>query len=390
MRVTIERIRDEISDRIEVVTAWTYGMTGGRSGKNRRLAGSTVFVLMIHALFFWGLMVTHPRNMNLPTFDDPPLEVELYDVPPPEPEPVPVPKPVVDEDVRPVETPREQPVEQPPERPIETPQPVEQPQPQTVPAPPQPTIAENPRPSTTVKPVEIPDFTTPRSPTVRQQTQRDVTADNRSAPTVTPTPTASLGVKKKNKDEDLQAKATATASQSDTSRDVTALNLHEPPRIAPDAPASPIAPSGLANSGSKPAGGGSNTTLPPGALQGANGSLKGGRSGVAQAIQNHNSCVSIQQKGKPIPQGCNMADMNAMGNLGPKPDADFQAAAARRDANLRYKTDARSTEYWQRVNAAPQPGSAGRDDGLPQKGAYSGAKDQRVMNGSNTDPKSGN
>ncbi|MBW8880091.1 MAG: hypothetical protein JF615_01335, partial [Asticcacaulis sp.] len=223
------------------------------------------------------------------------------------------------------------------------------------------------------------------------KTSRDVVADNRQAPSVSAPPSPNLGVKKKQKDEQLQARANDSLSSSNTAaRNVTDLNLHEPPKIIAGAPPSPVAPSGLANDGGSRPAGGANGGLPPGALQGVNGSLKGGRSGVSQAIQNHNSCVSIQMKGKKtIPQSCNMTALADQPGLGLKPDAGLQAAAAAVDADLKYKGDAGSTELWDRVNASPQPGSAGRDDGLPKKGAYRSAKDQRVMTGSGGDPKNG-
>ncbi|MBW8882959.1 MAG: hypothetical protein JF615_16500, partial [Asticcacaulis sp.] len=118
MRVTIERIRDEIGDRLEVVTAWAYGATGGRSGQRQRMAGAAIFALCLHALLFWSLVANHPRDMQLPTWEEPPMPVELLDVPPPEPEVQPEPKPVVTV-----------------EHPIDQPQPEAQPEAEPVPEP---------------------------------------------------------------------------------------------------------------------------------------------------------------------------------------------------------------------------------------------------------------
>ena len=405
MHITIEQIRDQISDRFEVAAAWTYGVSGGTNGRNRRFSGSTAVVLLLHALLFWGLLTTHQHQLDLSVDDDIPISVEMWQPAPPPPEdPV---KPKLRQDIQPVEQPPqpqeqtpvkqkvERPVE-PPVRPMEAPKPVAQPQftsqSAAVPAL-QPNVVDAPRPTLTVRPVEMPDFIPSHVPTTQQQTQRDLANDSRPAPTVAAAPSPNLGVKKKDKDEALQAKANDTAAQLDKAVDLSALNLHAPPALAPEAPPSAITPSGLAAGGAKPAGGsvgGVSGTLPPGALQGANGALKGGRSGVSQAIQNHNSCVSIQIKGQKPPEDCKMSDLASMGSLGPKPDGDFQAAAARRDADLKYKTSAGNTEYWQRVNQSPQPGSAGRDDGLPKKGAYSSSKDQRVLTGSGTDSAGGN
>ncbi|ESQ76388.1 hypothetical protein [Asticcacaulis sp. AC402] len=374
MRVTIEQIRDEISDRLEVVSVWITSRTDRRS----RWIGSTVIVFGVHLLFFWVLMASNTQTMQLPPFQEEIYPVELFDIPPPLPEPIPEVEPVepVPEVVEQVTPPEIEPE-------VET---VPQPQPQTQPVPqPQPNVVEAPRKSLTVKPVDISDLTQKQSPTARTETQRDVQLVTSAAPKISAVPAPNLGVKKRNQDDQVSARTEETAKTDSSTHNVANLNLHVPDKVMANAPAS-----GLAPAARKPAGGGgggsNNAGLPPGTLQG----LSGGRSGVSQAILNHNSCVEIQRSGKPIPENCNMKDMASMGKMGPKPDRDFQTAASKRDANLRYKTSPGSTEYWQRVNKSPTPGSGGRDDNLPKKGTYASDKDARVMEGANIDPINGN
>ncbi|WP_040309518.1 hypothetical protein [Asticcacaulis biprosthecium] len=374
MRVTIEQIRDEISDRLEVVGVWITSRTNPRS----RWIGSTFIVLGLHAVFFWVLVVSKTENMRLKPFEEEVYPVELWEVPPPpedipEPVPEPIPEETVQEEVETVTPPQVEP----------------EPQPQAQPVPqPQPSPVESPRRSLTVKPMDMPDLARKQQPTAQNQTQRDVSLNTSPAPTASPVPARNLGVKKRNEDDQVSARTQETARSDSTTRDVSNLNLHQPDRVAPNAQASGLTPAARKPAGSAGGGGGGmpGAGLPPGSLQG----LSGGRSGVSQAIQNHNSCVAIQQAGKPIPESCDMSDLAVQGRMGPKPDRDFQNAANQRDANLRYKTTPGSTDYWKRVNSAPTPGSGGRDDDLPKKGAYSSEKDARVMNGDNIDPKNGN
>ncbi|ESQ91731.1 hypothetical protein ABAC460_05165 [Asticcacaulis sp. AC460] len=406
MRVTIEQIRDEISDRLEMVGVWITSRTKRRA----RWIGSTVIVVGLHAALFWVLVVSKTENMHLKEYREVIYPLEVYEMEKPEeiPEVEPVPKPepqdVAERDVEVT----------PPEVPPE-------PQPQ-----PQPSPVESPRRSLTVKPFDMPDLSPKTQPSARNETRSEVSTDDSQTPEVPLVRTP--GVKKRNDDERITARPVENAraganrdvsndnqavasvrtpgakkrkddeqiaarpgesARASSNRDVSNMNLHVPDQVTADAPTSGLTaarkPAGSAGGGGG-GGGMSGAGLPPGALQG----LSGGRSGVSQAIQNHNSCVELQQTGKPIPESCNMPALASQGRMGPKPDRDFQNTANQRDANLRYKTTPGSTDYWKRVNASPSPGSGGRDDDLPKKGVYSSDKDARVMNGDNIDPKNGN
>ena len=76
-----------------------------------------------------------------------------------------------------------------------------------------------------------------------------------------------------------------------------------------------------------------------------------------------------------------MSDLASQKAIGPKPDAGFQAAVAKKN----YKSKPENSDYWDRVVQVPSA-KGPRDDG-PKRGAYSDPKAQRMMNGLNTDPK---
>ncbi len=352
--------------------------------RRSRLAASTALVLMMHVLVFWGMTLVQPRPLDL-TYDDRNnvIDTELYRL---EPEPEPIPE------VEPVPQPTRHVAEQPQQK--QQPQPVppqtqaqqQQQQQATQPVPaPQPVPV--PDPSLAVAPRPVDSFQKAIAPTAQKQADARLKTD--AAPLATVEPDPSLTKKKKQEEEKLDANPqlanTSTASD---------LKLHESPSQAITA----TAPSGLSPDNSHlasnpPAGGSAGAGAAGGRAGGggapgaaALGALKGGRSGVTQALQNHDSCVAIQTAGKPLPAGCNMKSLAEMKGLGLKPDAGLQAAAAARDANLNYKTQAGNADYWKRVNAGPQsryePG-----DGTPKPGQYANPKDDKVMNGINGDPK---
>ncbi len=300
--------------------------------RRARLAGATVIVLAMHVLMFWGFALIRPKVLDWEMHPPPDaIDVELYDMPKPEPRPEPV---VIQPQIAP----------KPQTLPDPVPVPVVQPQ-----VMPKPQVAPKPQP--VIAPVPVPD--------------------------VAPSPV--IRAKPKKNDEPLQAKAAAPEAVT-----VNDLNLHETTAPVP----SLVAPSGLAPAASQQAAAGA---PPVGGANGAigkvnYGALKGGRGQVTQALQNHDSCATIQIKGQPIPPDCHMKGLADMSPLGPPPNAALQKTVAQKDAYLKYKTQPGNTDYWQRVNAGPDNNKHMPDPDL-HKGAYSDEKDRRVMNGLDTDPK---
>jgi len=345
-------------------------------GERGRLTGATATVLLMHLLVLWMLIANAPHPMDLPEPDV--IDAELYRVEPlPQPD-QPQPKP------QPVErfTPRRTQPE-----PVPVPQAAQQPPqqaeqqtataPQPVPAPDK-SIAVAPRDTESFQPVT--------KPTVRPRTDTAIQSNDRAIPKVAaeePETNPDAVKKKKREDEALDANPKLAAS-----RDATDLRVHETP--LPSVDASAPAPSGLSpdtsHLASSPAAGGqpgSGSRAAAGAA--ALGRLKGGRNGVTQALQNHESCVQIQQTGKTPPRDCDMPALGQVAGLGLKPDARLQAAAAARDAEVRYKTQPGNADYWKRVNAGPQ--SRYDPDDTVKPGQYSNDKDDRTRNGTNNDPK---
>jgi hypothetical protein len=347
-------------------------------GERGRLTGATTAALLMHLVILWMLINAVPRPMDLP--EPQAIDAELYRV-----EPVPPP-----------DEPKVQPVERVVPRPTQTP-PAPQPQPQVQTQ--QPQTATAPVPVPTPQPAPVPDkaVTTRDTETfqplsrqsVRRQADLDVQSNDRALPSVAaaePDRQVDVAKKKKREDEALDANPKVASR-----RDVTDLNVHE--AALPAADAAPPAPSGLSPDASHlasqpPSGSASGAAGARGAAGAAAlGQLKGGRNGVTQALQNHESCVQIQQKGKTPPSDCNMVALGQASPLGLKPDPRLQAAAAARDAELRYKTQPGNADYWKRVNAAPQSRYEPPEGGKP--GQYSNPKDDRVYNGTPNDPKAG-
>ena len=351
-------------------------------GERGRLTGATATALLLHLLIIWTLIATVPHPMDLPEPEA--IDAELYRV-----EPVPQP-----------EQPKVQPVERVVPRRTET-EPVPQPQPQVQAQQPQTATAPIPVPSP--QPAPVPDkslqtvsrdsetFQPLTRQNVRTRTDRDMQSSDRALPSVAaeePQTNSDAAKQKKREEEALDANPKVADR-----RDVTDLNVHQ--AALPSVDTSAPAPSGLSPDQSRLASSPPNTGQaggPSGAAgsrgaagAAALGQLKGGRNGVTQALQNHESCIQIQQKGKTPPKDCNMVALREMPALGLKPDARLQAAAAARDAELRYKTQPGNAEYWKRVNAGPQSRYEPSEGGKP--GQYSNPKDDRVYNGTPNDPK---
>ncbi len=194
-------------------------------------------------------------------------------------------------------------------------------------------------------------------------------------PVPAPAPVPNIKVKKRTA-EALQKKA------EDSVSNVNDLNLHEVQAVdvpgLQAVPSSGLAPKPSAQAPAAP-GGRLGAMQAQGLPGGANGVGLNGRGQLTQAMQNHDYCVAQQTAGKPIPANCNMASLTGMKPTGLKPDADFQKAVAKKDANARYTQAAGNSDYWKRVNHVPA--TSDRDDDLPKPGSYTGAKDQRVMAG---------
>ncbi|WP_443747289.1 hypothetical protein [Asticcacaulis solisilvae] len=351
-------------------------------GERGRLTGATTAALLMHLLVLWVLIANAPHPMDLPAPDA--INAELYRVEPlPEPQPD-QPQPQPSERVTPRQTPPE-PVPQPAQQAqVQTPQPQTAASPQPVPAP-QP--APVPDKSLQTAPRDTEAFQAVKPTTLSNRTDRALQNNDRSMPTVAADePQRNPDATKKKKREEEVLDANPKLAQQ---HDVSDLKVHETP--LPSVDAAPPAPSGLSPDASRqasapPAGGQSGAAGARGSAGAAAlGQLKGGRNGVTQALQNHESCVDIQKKGKTPPKDCDMLALGQMNGLGLKPDAHLQAAAAARDADLRYKTQPGNTDYWKRVNDGPQ--SRYQPDDTVKPGQYSNDKDDRTRNGTNNDPK---
>ncbi len=316
-------------------------------GERERIAASITLAVLVHVFMLWSLMANSFKPMDIDIADQT-VDTEIYrpeplpDIPPP-----PLPKPVHTLRQEPQAS-WQPPVQQATEQ-TSTPQ--STPQPQQAQAEPEPA----PSPQLKVAPRQVDNIQAVNTPVAKAVPQPQPTLQNNvaSVPTVEDTPSpAPMKAKKKEEEEALDAKRqlAKAPSQSD-------LNLHE--TTVPNVELAPVAPSGLtpspasklASGGGAPAGGAA-----AGAAGGGGGSgivgLKG-RGTATQALQNHENCITRQTEGKPIPVPCNMKNLASMTPIGPKADADFQAAAAKRDANLKYKTSPGSTEYWKKVGHAP-------------------------------------
>jgi hypothetical protein len=307
--------------------------------------------------------------MDISMTYDSPVDTTLY-----RPEPIPEPVPPLHQ-LRQEPIPAAPPVPRPEVEPAPSPQP--QPSPQSTPQQAQIQPVPQPTPQR-VAPRQVDNVQAINTPTAKAIQQPQPTLQDAAAnvPSVSdePSPTPQK-VKKKEEEQALDAKRQMTAAAVPAPSD---LNLHETP--VPSVSVSPVAPSGLTpNPASRLAAGGGTPSAGGAAAPGgqAGTGLKG-RGSATQALQNHEDCVSRQTEGKPIPPSCKMKDYASMQSVGPRPDADFQAAAAQRDARRKYKTDPGNADYWNRVGHNPSTFKPSEND-HPTPGAYDSAKDQRVM-----------
>ncbi len=345
------------ANEVEASLAWL----GGTGTPRSRMAASAATVLALHALVLWLLIIANPKALPYRELDvQPAIDTELYEFVPPEEqsEPVPVvrPREVVDPSPEPEVQRQSQP------DPVPVPQPAPQKAEETYRALPQSVT----QPRDEFDPVKTPD--------ARRLTDRAVRADSLNAPTLQTErdaqELAKLNAKKREEEGRIEAQrreALAAPGASD-------LDLHETPM-----PAMPnIAPSGLASEspGKSPGGGGA----PPSGGAAAGGGLKGGRSGVSQALINHESCVALQQAGKPIPPGCNMKDLAGMKSVGvgdPAGRAHYGPIVAKKEAYENYKRSPGNADYWKRVNKVPTVQDQ-VDKAPATPGTYSNQKERRA------------
>lgn len=349
-------------------------------GQRVQRAFAAAVVLVLHLFGLWLLIDSRLDFYHLPDADQDVIQAEI-DEPPPPPEP----------EVQPVLKLQLVPRPVPPPQPRQEPRPQKQavaqaaPAPAPVPAPPAPTPAQEPAkpiPQVVNRPQET--FDTPRTPTL--QARADVKLQNTQAPDQAIDPelkAANLKLKKK-QEEELQARQALTASlPADTVGD---LKLHEAPSQSLQ---TVVAPSGLTPDGSHLAIGAPANAGPAGGAAAAAGGktgLKGGRGVLSQALQNDDYCLKAQRDGKPIPANCHMKSLTEMAALSMKLDPHLQKEADAHAFQQKYKTTPGNAAYWNRNNVNSRPGSQ-LGEGDDQAGAYTDAKDQRVMAGTDPDPK---
>jgi len=336
-------------------------------GERVRWALATTLVLIFHLVVLWVLILMPREPADLPDTDQDVIQAELYQPqPPPEPEVQPVLK--VQLMPRPVAKSAPQPQKQTVAQAAPTPAPT--PAPETA----------KPLPQVVNRPQET--FDTPRNPTL--QARADVKLQATQAPNQALDPeskTADVKLKKR-QEEELQARQTLTASiPADVAGD---LKVHEAPSQSVQ---TVVAPSGLTPDGTHLAVG-----APPGAgivgagaLAGGHG-LKGGRGVLSQALQDDDFCLKAQRDGKPIPANCHMKSLTQMAALTTKLDPHLQKEADAHAFQQKYKTQPGNQAYWNRNNVNSRPGSQ-LGEGDDQAGAYTDSKDQRVMTGTDPDPK---
>jgi hypothetical protein len=338
-------------------------------GRRSRMAMAVAFTLLVHVLLLLALSANRTKDMDISLTYDNPVDTEL-DRPEPIPQDIPPP---------PLRRLRQEPMTASP-APQSQVEPAPSPQPSTSPQPMQAQTEPVPQPAPQVKiaPRQVDNVQAVKTPSAKAMPQPQTALQDSPAnvPTVSDEPApAPMKVKKKEDEQALDAKRQMAAVSAPSD-----LNLHDTP--VPSVDSIPVPPSGLtANPSSRlAAGGGTPSAGSAGAAGGGQGAagLKG-RGSVTQALQNHDDCVTRQADGKPIPANCHMKDYASMQSTGPRPDADFQSAAAKRDARLKYKTDPGNYDYWKRVGHAPS--SYHQTDDHPTPGAYGNARDQRVMTG---------
>lgn len=111
-------------------------------------------------------------------------------------------------------------------------------------------------------------------------------------------------------------------------------------------------------------------------------SLKG-RSALSQALQFQNACITAQQNGDPIPKDCQLSTLSQQKPVGPNPNyGKWKQIIEAKDAEIKYKRDAGSTDYWKRVTAAPGPRYEVPEP--PAPGTFTNDKDARTHGQVNT------
>jgi hypothetical protein len=344
------------ADDVEASLAWLAATGTPRS----RMAASVATVLVLHGFVLWLLIIANPTALAYRDLEtEPAIDTELYEFVPPDEqvEPVPVIRP------REVTEPRPEPEEQP--QPQSKPEPVPVPQP----APQQAQETYRALPQSVSQPRD--EFDPVKTPDARRPTERAVRSESLNTPSVQAERDARELAKLNAKKKEDEGRVEARRREALAAPGANDLNLHETPM-----PAMPnIAPSGLASEtpGKSPGGG-----VPPAGGAASGGGLKGGRSGVSQALINHESCVALQQAGKPIPAGCNMKDLASMKSVGvgdPAGRAHYGPIVAKKEAGDDYKRLPGNAEYWKRVNTI---GKDKYDRSPPATGAYSDPKDARV------------
>ena len=343
-------------------------------GERARLTLAIAAVLILHLLLLWGLIITPRVPVDLPDTDQSVVQAEI-DQPPPEPAVQPVlpvqlvPRPVA----KPEPQPQTQTVAQaasPPAPPVPAPQ-APKPAPETAKA--MPKVVNQPQET----------FETPRSPTL--QARADVKLQATQAPDQSLDPeskTADVKLKKK-QEEELQARQTLTASiPADMAGDI---KLHEAPSPSVQ---TVVAPSGLTSDGTHlavgaPPGAG---VIGGGAQAGGHNGLKGGRGVLSQALQDDDFCLKAQRDGKPIPANSHMKSLTQMAALTAKLGPQLQKEADAHAFQQKYKNQPGNQAYWNRNTVNSRPGSQ-LGEGDDQAGAYTDSKDQRVMAGTDPDPK---
>lgn len=351
------------ANEVEASLAW-LGATGT---PRSRMAGSAAAVLALHAVILWLFIIANPKALpySEPIYD--PIDAQLYDLVPPEER---QPEQRQDEFV-PVVRPREV-VEQPVERVVEPdtrPQPDPVPQPQAAPQAAQETYRALPQtvnaPTDSFDPVQTPE--------ARRLTDRTVQSKSLSAPTLEAERDAREVANLKAKKKEEEGRLEAQRREALAAPGINDLNLHETPMTSMPS----IAPSGLASDTPGQSSGGG---APPAGSAAAGGGLKGGRSGVSQALMNHESCVALQQAGKPIPAGCNMKALAGMKGLGvgdPAGRDHYGPIVARKEAYDTYKRSSGNADYWKRVNRVPSVQDQ-IDKGPATVGTYSNQKERRA------------
>jgi hypothetical protein len=345
------------ADEVDASLAW-LGATGT---PRSRMVVSAATVLVLHGLVLWLLIIANPKALPYREMDaQPAIDTELYEFVPPQ------------EQIEPVPVIRPREVEPRPEPDVPE-QPKSQPDPVPVPQPAPQVAQETYRPLPQSVNQTRDDFDPVKTPEAKRLTDKAVRSETLTAPQLQAERDARELAKLNAKKREEEGRIEAQRREALAAPGANDLDLHETPM-----PAMPnIAPSGLASDApGKSSGGG----VPPAGGTLAGGGLKGGRSGVSQALINHESCVALQQAGKPIPAGCNMKDLANMKSVGvgdPAGRAHYGPIVAKKEAYETYKRTPGNADYWKRVNKVPTVQDQ-VDKAPATPGTYSNQKERRA------------